>query len=360
MKLTEDMVVARSKGSDLHNVRKLNCWGSDITDVSVVRSLPIVEVLSLSVNKITTLADFQYCPNLQELYIRKNTINDINEVLYLRQLPKLKSLWLADNPCADFEQYRLTVLRALPHLQKLDNIPVEPEDVQKAMVCGLPLPISDSPVSQREDQELPRSTSMGGESLRSESGAASSMSDCSPPASERRYSQNNTRDSQQDLYGNHSDGYEYSSQSQSNGYYDRQEESQSRRSSVSYSSSGPTSQQHTNTAYDQRRVSHSSNTPGSPQSPSRRLSGQVVAEADSQSETYGYVRSGEYEGRGRTYSQDYDTRNANYLSREDASLRYNNNNSSSGTTTTTTSITNNSSLPVTDTNDNNPPCPLQP
>lgn len=59
---------------------------------------------SRSVNQIQTLADFQYCPNLQELYIRKNSISDINEVLYLRQLPKLKSLWLADNPCADFEK----------------------------------------------------------------------------------------------------------------------------------------------------------------------------------------------------------------------------------------------------------------
>ena len=57
-----------------------------------------------SVNQITTLADFQWCSNLQELYIRKNNIKDINELLYLRQLPKLKSLWLADNPCAQFEK----------------------------------------------------------------------------------------------------------------------------------------------------------------------------------------------------------------------------------------------------------------
>lgn len=26
VKLTEDMVVARSRGSDMHNVKKLNCW----------------------------------------------------------------------------------------------------------------------------------------------------------------------------------------------------------------------------------------------------------------------------------------------------------------------------------------------
>ena len=37
--------------------------------------------------------------------------------------------------------YRLTVLRTLPHLQKLDNVPVEGEEVQQAMVSGLLLPI---------------------------------------------------------------------------------------------------------------------------------------------------------------------------------------------------------------------------
>ncbi|KAA0200306.1 hypothetical protein HAZT_HAZT007300 [Hyalella azteca] len=135
------MVVARSKGSDLQNIRKLNCWGSELSDVSVIRKLPNVEVLSLSVNQISTLVDFQWCTNLQELYIRKNNVKDINELLYLRQLPKLKSLWLADNPCAQFDNYRLTVLRALPHLQKLDNVVVEGEEVQRAMVCGTLLPL---------------------------------------------------------------------------------------------------------------------------------------------------------------------------------------------------------------------------
>ncbi|XP_063888958.1 dynein axonemal assembly factor 11-like isoform X10 [Scylla paramamosain] len=208
VKLTEDMVVARSRGSDIHNVKKLNCWGSELSDVSVVRKLPNVEVLSLSVNRINTLADFQYCQNLQELYIRKNNITDINEVLYLRALPKLKSLWLADNPCAEFEQYRLTVLRALPHLQKLDNVAVDSEEVQKAMVCGIPLPADRG----GEEREMPRSSSVG-ESLRSESGGGSSLSDCSPPSSERRYSQTTTptRPSQQDVYEQSlDDGYEYS------------------------------------------------------------------------------------------------------------------------------------------------------
>ena len=45
--LTEDMIVARTRVSNLGSVKKLNCWGSDLTDVSVVRLLDGVEILSL-------------------------------------------------------------------------------------------------------------------------------------------------------------------------------------------------------------------------------------------------------------------------------------------------------------------------
>ncbi|XP_050696044.1 dynein axonemal assembly factor 11-like isoform X11 [Eriocheir sinensis] len=276
VKLTEDMVVARSRGSDIHNVKKLNCWGSELSDVSVVRKLPNVEVLSLSVNRISTLADFQYCANLQELYIRKNNIADINEILYLRSLPKLKSLWLADNPCAEFEQYRLTVLRALPHLQKLDNVAVDSEEVQKAMVCGISLPSSGR---GGEEREMPRSSSVG-ESLKSESGGGSSLSDCSPPASERRYSQTHTRASQQDVYEQSlDDGYEYSQ----NVYDDDDEEQPVARRQQGYG--------HYAAADSERRISQHSNQGSTPQSPSRRNS-QLVAE-----ENHGDTR-------GRRFSQE--------------------------------------------------------
>ena len=75
-----------------------------------------------SVNEITSLADFAFCVNLEELYIRKNNIQDLSEICHLRNLPKLRNLWLADNPCATGDLYRLTVLRTLPNLQKLDNV----------------------------------------------------------------------------------------------------------------------------------------------------------------------------------------------------------------------------------------------
>ena len=79
-------------------------------------------ILYFSVNHISTLADFAYCTSLEELYIRKNNISDLAEILHLVNLPNLRVLWLADNPCASHELYRFTVLRHLPCLKKLDNI----------------------------------------------------------------------------------------------------------------------------------------------------------------------------------------------------------------------------------------------
>ena len=57
-----------------------------------------------------------------------------------------------------FFRYRVTVLRTLPHLQKLDNVAVESEEVQQAMVCGLLLPLPDSSHSVRY---VSRKTSLG-------------------------------------------------------------------------------------------------------------------------------------------------------------------------------------------------------
>ncbi|XP_031837281.1 uncharacterized protein LOC116429037 isoform X4 [Nomia melanderi] len=136
VKLTEEMVVARTRVSDFSAVKKLNCWGTELTDVSILRKMKNVEVLSLSVNNISTLADFQYCLSLQDLFIRKNNIKDLNEVCYLQGLPNLRNLWLGENPCAEKEGYRLAVLRALPNLQKLDDKVVSAEEVQTALTRG--------------------------------------------------------------------------------------------------------------------------------------------------------------------------------------------------------------------------------
>jgi len=121
--------VARTRVSNMAMVKKLNCWGADLTDVSVVRNLQSVEVLSLSLNSLTSLSDFQCCPNLQELFVRKNQIQSLAELTWLRDLSRLKHLWLAENPCAEGnDRYRQTVIHNLPQLEKLDNVSITSEE----------------------------------------------------------------------------------------------------------------------------------------------------------------------------------------------------------------------------------------
>ncbi|XP_072937616.1 uncharacterized protein [Epargyreus clarus] len=153
-RLTEEMVIARSKQSDLTAIKKLNCWGAELVDVSLLRRMPNVEVLAFSINKIRTLGDFAGCRRLRELYVRKNEIRDLAEIRHLRRLPDLTSLWLDENPCTHHPEYRMTVLRNLPNLEKLDNVAVHPEEVQEAMRRGAHIPDSD-------DEGYPQQESYG-------------------------------------------------------------------------------------------------------------------------------------------------------------------------------------------------------
>lgn len=78
---------------------------------------------SHSVNSVSTLEPVRSCRRLSELYLRRNRIPSLDELFYLKDLPHLRVLWLAENPCCGTSPhlYRMTVLRNLPHLQKLDN-----------------------------------------------------------------------------------------------------------------------------------------------------------------------------------------------------------------------------------------------
>jgi Leucine-rich repeat (LRR) protein len=149
VKLTEEMIIARTRHRHLSEVTQLNCWGAGLTDVSIVQQMTNVEVISLSVNQIDTLKHFEDCKKLKELYVRNNKITDLDEVSstqsvveddscsaicclilfqlkYLQNLPQLRCLWLGENPCAQATDYRKRVLETLPKLEKLDDLLVNP------------------------------------------------------------------------------------------------------------------------------------------------------------------------------------------------------------------------------------------
>ncbi|NWW70607.1 CU002 protein, partial [Climacteris rufus] len=107
--------------------------------ISICRDLPNIEVITFSVNGISDLEPLQRCQNLSELYLRKNNISSLDELFYLKALPRLRVLWLAENPCCgpDPHRYRMTVLRNLPSLQRLDNQAVTEEELSQALLDGV-------------------------------------------------------------------------------------------------------------------------------------------------------------------------------------------------------------------------------
>lgn len=90
--------------------------------VSVWHTLSL-SLCCVSANKISSLEHISPCQHLTELYLRRNNIQSLSELKHLKSLTRLKVLWLAENPCcgSDLNKYRLTVLRNLPGLHKLDN-----------------------------------------------------------------------------------------------------------------------------------------------------------------------------------------------------------------------------------------------
>ena len=130
--LTAELIIQRTKNSNLGGIKNLNLWGNDLSDVSILQEMPLLEVLSLSVNKIGSLQDFSNCRRLTELYLRKNRVSDLHEIKYLKTLPALRVLWLWDNPCSEDPNYRLYVIKMLPQLEKLDNTLISEEEKERA------------------------------------------------------------------------------------------------------------------------------------------------------------------------------------------------------------------------------------
>lgn len=156
--LTPESVLMRCKADRLETIQKMNVWGSELEDVRVLRGMPNLEIVSLSVNKISSLKDFQTCTKMKELYLRKNLIVDIAEIRYLQNMSALKVLWLLENPCAELPNYRLLVIKMLPSLEKLDNQAVTPEE--RSQASGLeeaPRGIRNSS-PQRRDPPRPKTT----------------------------------------------------------------------------------------------------------------------------------------------------------------------------------------------------------
>lgn len=120
-KLTESILRERTKFRNLQEIRKIDLWGYQLSDITLISNLKNIEIASLSNNKINSLQPFKNCTQLHALFLRNNQISDFEELNFLSELPNLHILWLSNNPIALDANYREKVMQILPKLRKLDE-----------------------------------------------------------------------------------------------------------------------------------------------------------------------------------------------------------------------------------------------
>ena len=124
--LTKEEIEKKYPEKKLEKIKYLDFWGKDLENIDIISELKSLKIISLSGNKISSLKPFQDLENLIELYLRNNNISNIDEIDYLKKCPRLKSLWLQDNPISkNTDEYRKNVIEKLPNLESLDNTPIK-------------------------------------------------------------------------------------------------------------------------------------------------------------------------------------------------------------------------------------------
>ena len=102
-------ILSRSNAESFEQIVDMNGYALDLetSDLSFLNSAQTnqVKTMSLSHNLINSLKPFKSCHSLEELYLRKNRIESLAEIAYLKELRNLKVLWLWDNPCSEQHNY---------------------------------------------------------------------------------------------------------------------------------------------------------------------------------------------------------------------------------------------------------------
>jgi len=62
--LTKELIVEKCKKQNFNEIKNINLWGTNLDDISVIKQLINLEVVSRSVNQIQTLQDFKGCSRI--------------------------------------------------------------------------------------------------------------------------------------------------------------------------------------------------------------------------------------------------------------------------------------------------------
>ena len=123
-KLTQELIFSKINNinNDPKNIRFINIWGNQISDISILSSFPYLEKINLNSNQIEDISAFKNLTNIRELSLKDNKIKDFSQIENLKNNKKLEKLNLINNPICNSQNYVKKVLDILPQLKELDNI----------------------------------------------------------------------------------------------------------------------------------------------------------------------------------------------------------------------------------------------
>ena len=130
--LTKELLLKKNpKNKSLEDIQTINLWGSEISDISILSQCRNLEIVSLSLNNISNISPLKKCTKLREIYLRKNKICSLSQIDNLKNLKELRILWLDENPISNLENYKEYILKTLPQVIKLDNVPIIQREIRK-------------------------------------------------------------------------------------------------------------------------------------------------------------------------------------------------------------------------------------
>jgi Leucine-rich repeat (LRR) protein len=135
----------RDLGTSLTGLRVLWVARCSIQDLGGISSLPILEELYLPFNDVNELSPLYAHDALQVIDLEGNLVEEFEEIKSLESLPVLRELTLTMNPVTQNGNCsRESVLRAIPQLEILDDLPAQGSGGLAAIADDDPLSSSDS------------------------------------------------------------------------------------------------------------------------------------------------------------------------------------------------------------------------
>ncbi|XP_041717942.1 leucine-rich repeat and guanylate kinase domain-containing protein-like isoform X1 [Coregonus clupeaformis] len=107
--------------------------GNQIEKIENVETLRTLQVLDLSLNRITSLSGLQNLHLLGSINLERDLISEIKEATHIHDLWLLRELNLQRNPVQEQLDYRLAVIFLLQHLTVLDQEKVTAEEKVSAL-----------------------------------------------------------------------------------------------------------------------------------------------------------------------------------------------------------------------------------